>query len=569
MLMRAKPRFIMMAFSIMSVLLLALSACGASGTPTTPTTSGGQPKAGGTWIDDLYEEPDSFIPNGVSETFADLVDQTLYTPLFYGDAQGNVHPGLASEIPTQANGDVSADLKTWTFKLRPNLVWSDGQPINADDVDFTWRLWDNPKFGAYSTTGFNLITSDTISADKLSITFHLSSPFEPFVSIWTDGLAAVMPKHHFASMDPGSILKSPDNLKPTVVSGPFMMTESVIHDHYTVVKNPKYYLASQGLPYLDKIVFRIVTNQDTILKDIQSGSIDSSWFLDVTKIPQYKAISTYSLVQSSVSAGFEAIYFDLHNPLLQDVNLRKAIAMAIDHNALIQTARRGAAAPLCTDHPSGVKPGYQANAPCPSFDPAAAKQLLLSNGYTMGSDGVMVKNGHRMEFQYSTTADNAWRAADELILQSNLKAIGVKIDIQNYPASTFFGTLLPHGQPGKYDLGEFENTFAYDADDSPNFSCAQVPSAANNYGGGNFSFYCNHTLDNLFNQELATTDPTKRQAVFDQIHQIYLTDFPFVTLYEPHDVAMAKNVVHNYAPGPEGASETVNVWEWWCTNGTC
>jgi peptide/nickel transport system substrate-binding protein len=559
----------MLAFSIMSILMLALSACGASGTPTTGGNNTGQPQKGGTWIDDLYEEPASLIPNGSAETYASIVDETIYTPLFYGDAQGNVHPGLAADIPSQANGEVSSDLKTWTIKLKPNLVWSDGQPINADDVDFTWRLWNNPKFGAFSTTGFNLITSDTESADKLSITFHLSAPFEPFVSVWTDGLSAVMPKHHFASMDPGSILKSPDNLKPSVTSGPFMVSEDVVHDHITVVRNPKYYLASQGLPYLNSIVFRIVPDQDTILKDIQAGSVDSSYFLDVTKTPQYKAVSNYTLYTTPVQAGFEAIYFNLHNPMLQDVNLRKALAMAIDHNALIQTARRGAAAPLCTDHPKGFNPGYQANAPCPPFDPTGAKNLLSSNGYTMGSDGYFTKNGKRLEFLYSTTANNAWRNADELILQANFKAIGVKIDIQNYPASTYFGDILPHGDVTKYGLAEFEETFTYDADDSSIFACNQIPTAANNYGGGNFSFYCNHQLDNLFTQELSTTDPAKRQAVFDQIHQIYLTDFPFITEYAPADEDIYKNTVHNYAPGPEGSSETVGVWNWWCTNGQC
>ena len=78
-----------------------------------------------------------------------MVDQALYLPLFYGDAQGVIHPGAATEIPTLQNGGISADAKTWTFHLRPHLVWSDGQPYDARDVDYTWKLWANPKFGAY------------------------------------------------------------------------------------------------------------------------------------------------------------------------------------------------------------------------------------------------------------------------------------------------------------------------------------------------------------------------------------------------------------------------------------
>ncbi len=568
MLKKPRPRLLTMSFSIVAVLMLLLSACGASGTPA-PSGNAGTPVKGGTFTDDLYEDVDSLIPNGVSETYATLVDQAIYAPLFYGDSKGNVHPGLASEIPTQANGDVSADLKTWTFKLRPNVVWSDGQPLNADDVNFTWKLWDNPKFGAYSTTGFNLIKSADVSADKLSITFHLSAAFEPFVSIWTDGSYAPMPAHHFASMSPDAILKSPDNLKPSVVSGPFTVSESVVHDHFTLVRNPKYYLASQGYPYLDKIVFRFVTDANTILKDLQSGSIDASWFLDVQKTPAYKALSNYTLTRTSTSAGFEAIWINEKNPILKDATIRKALAMAIDHNALIQTARRGAATPLCIDHPSGIVPGYQADASCPKFDPAAANTLLDQAGWVKGADGVRAKNGQRLEFQYSTTANNAWRAADELILQQNFKAIGVKINIQNYPAGTFFGNILPMGDPNKYQLAEFEQTYTYDGDDSTNIQCSQIPTAANSYGGGNFAFYCNHALDPLLAKELGTTDTSQRQAAFNQLHSIYLTDFPFITEYEPHDVAIYKNVVHNYTPGPMGAQETVNVWNWWCTGGKC
>ena len=568
MLKKPKPRLLTMSFSIVAVLMLLLSACGASGTPTQGGNAGNLVK-GGTFTDDLYEDVDSLITNGVSETYAVLVDQAIWAPLFYGDSKGNVHPGLASEIPTQANGDVSADLKTWTFKLRPNVVWSDGQPLNADDVNFTWKLWVNPKFGAYSTAGYNAIKSADVSADKLSITFHLSSAYEPFVALWTDGGLAPLPAHHFASMSPDSILKSPDNLKPSVVSGPFSVSESVVHDHFTFVRNPKYYLASQGYPYLDKIVFRFVTDANTILKDLQAGSIDASWFLDVQKTPAYQALSNYTLTRTSTSAGFEAIWINEKNPILKDVTIRKALAMAIDHNALIQTARRGAATPLCTDHPSGIVPGYQADAPCPKLDPAAANTLLDQAGWVKGADGVRAKNGQRLEFQYSTTANNAWRAADELILQQNFKAIGVKINIQNYPAGTFFGNILPQGDPNKYQLAEFEQTYTYDGDDSTDIQCNQIPTAANNYGGGNFAFYCNHALDPLLAKELGTTDTSQRQAASNQLHSIYLTDFPFITEYEPHDLAIYKNVVHNYTPGPMGSQETVNVWSWWCTNGKC
>jgi peptide/nickel transport system substrate-binding protein len=575
MLKKPRSRFLMMTFSALSVLLLVLSACSTGGTPTTTPTTSNTPVKGGTWIDDLFEEPSSLIPNASSETFSDMVDQAIYTPLFYGDPNGALQPGLATVVPTLANGGISTDLKTWTFHLKSGLKWSDGMPITANDVDFTWRMWTNSKFVPASTVGINLITGTTISTDGLSITFHLSQGFEPFLSAWADGLDAPVAQHYYQkyASDFGKLLTSPDNLNPPIASGPFMMKESKPGDHYTVVRNPDYY-QGPNLPYLDSVVFRIVTNQDTILKDLQAGTIDSSWFLDVTKTIAYQALSNYKLTYNAKAPNFEALYYDFHNPILgKDQTVRQAIAMAIDHTALIDTARRGFAVALCTDHAQALNPGYQANAPCPAFNPTAATQLLVQDGWTtVDSNGFRHKGNQMLSFEYSTTANNLWRADDELILQQNLQAIGVQLCIENYPASTFFGPFLAGGnaspatgcQSGKYDIGEFEDSFSYDADDSSLFACNQIPP-----NGFNINFYCNPALDALFKQEQGTADPAARQQIFNQEHQIYLTQYPFVTLYEPVDLAMHKVTVNNYNPSPEGASETGNIWQWWCNGGQC
>ena len=379
MLKKPRPRFQMMSFSLVAMLLLILSACGgATSSSSSSTPSAGTPVKGGTWTDDLYEEPSSLLPNVSVETFSDLVDTTLYAPLFLGNVKGNITPGIVTEMPTTANGGISTDLKTWTFHLKPGLKWSDGQPLDARDVDYSWKLWTNPKFTPAYTTGFNLIKWSTVSSDNLTITFHLSQAFSPFLAVWTDGSLAPLPAHVFSSMTPDKIPTSSQNLNPTVTSGPFKMSESVPGDHYTVVRNPNYYLASQGLPYLDKIVFRVVTNQDTILKDFQAGTIDSAYFLDVSKAAAYKRLApTYAVYTNPNATNFEASYFNFHNPILgTDNNVRKAMAMAIDHNSLISVARRGFAVPLCTDHGQAYVPGYQADAACPKYDAAAANSLL-------------------------------------------------------------------------------------------------------------------------------------------------------------------------------------------------
>ena len=405
---------------------------------------------GGTWTDDFFLDPGSLIPNGSGFAFTPIIDAALYLPLFYGDAQGVLHPGAATEVPTVQNGGVNADAKTWTFHIRPGLVWSDGQPYDARDVDYTWQLWRNPKFGANNTLGLNLISSADVSADHLSITFHLKRPFSPFLAdLWVDGSFAPLPEHHFSAMAPEQILKSSDNLNPQVVSGPFMMAASVPGDHYTLVRNPNYYRAREGLPYLDKVVFRIVdiVGQDAILRDLQAGTITSAWFLNSSKVQAYQRLTHYTLVTPPASASFEGLYFNFHNVVLAShPEVRLAMAIAIDHQALIKEARHGIATPLCTDHSSFYHPGYEATAPCPEFNPTAANKLLDDNGWFIGPDGVRAKGEQRLEFEYSTTANNEWRSTTEAILQRNFQAIGIKLDIQNYPRDEFFGSLLPGGK---------------------------------------------------------------------------------------------------------------------------
>ena len=553
-------------------LLAHLGVIGTSRDTTTPAVA-----RGGTWTDDFYQDVDSLLPNGAGSTSSDLVDQALYLPLFYSDTQGVVHPGAATEVPTVQNGGISTDATTWTFHLRPGLVWSDGQPYDARDVDYSWQLLLNPKFGAFTTQGFNLISRADVSADDLSITFHLKHAYAPFLSLWVDGFFAPLPVHHFRALAPEAIKKSPDNLNPQITSGPFMMAESKPGDHYTLVRNPRYYRAREGLPYLDKVVFRISASRDAIIEDLQAGSLDSATSLgadlSVSNLQALQRLTGYTLVTPPTTAGFEALWFNFHDTVLAShLEVRQAMAMAIDQRALIQQAGYGLATPLCTDHPSAVHPGYQPDAPCPEFNPAAANKLLDDYGWVKGSDGVRTRDGQRLEFEYSTTTNSPTRLAIQAIIERNLGAIGIKLDIQNYPGKLFFNSFLPGGKAsppmgavaGRYDIAEFEQDYGYDPDDSSLLSCDQIPP-----NGGNVDFYCNRALDVLYKQELATADPGVRQQLFDQIHQIYLTDFPFITLFSQTIIAIVRKGTHNFQLSPFVGDSTVNIWEWWCDGGKC
>ena len=531
------------------------------------------PVRGGTWTADLPHDLVSLIPDTSSFPWPIMAQQALYLPLFYGDAHGGVHPGAATTIPTVQNGGISADATTWTFHLRQHLVWSDGQPYDARDVAFTWKLILNPTFYyGGPIPGLDPTSSVTVSTDYLSITFHLKQPYAPFLALWIDGYNAPLPAHHFSLMTPEAILHSADLLNPKVVSGPFVMSESVPGDHYTLVRNPRYYRASEGLPYLDKVIIRIAPT--TILQDLQAGSIDSYDSLNslvVSSNPQaFQRLDHYTLISNPTSYDFLGLFFNFKNTVLAThVEVRTAMAMAIDHQALIAVVH-GFAEPICTDHGSFYHPGYEPNADCPPYDPTAANKLLDDNGWVKGPDGVRTKGKQRLEFELSSVDTVPARIENEVIVQHNLSLIGIKLDIQNYGEATFFGPFFgrqaspPTGAvAGRYDIAEFDNSYNYDPDDSSLLACDQFYP-----NGGNNDFYCNPALDALYNQERETVDPGLRQQIFSQIHQIYLTDFPFIALYFPLDVAVVRKGTHNYQPSPL-TGETVNIWEWWCDNGKC
>jgi peptide/nickel transport system substrate-binding protein len=378
--------------------------------------------------------------------------------------------------------------------------------------------------------------------------------------------------HHFSRVAPDQILKSAENLNPQVVSGPFMMAESKPGDHYTLMRNPWYYRVREGLPYLDRVVFRLVANENAILKGLETSTITSAW--QGHDAEAYGRLVGYTLVTPPTNSNFQAMYFNFHNTVLAShLEVRQAIAMAIDHPALIQVALHGFATPLCTDHGSAIHPGYQPDPPCPIFDPVAANKLLEDNGWLKGPDGVRARGGQRLEFEYSTNAQgHPWRVVGEGILQRNLRAVGIQLDIQNYPHDTFFGPFLAEGKAsppsgavaGRFDIAEIEGSLGYDPDDASVLACDQFYPK-----GGNFTFYCNPALDALYKQEQATVDAGVRQQIFSQIHHIYLTEFPFIVLYSPTDIYILHKGTHNYRPSPIGPTETINIWEWWCDKGKC
>ena len=190
------------------------------------------------------------------------------------------------------------------------------------------------------------------------------------------------------------------------------------------------------------------------------------------------------------------------------------------------------------------------------YDPTLAAKLLTEAGWIKGADGYLHKDGKLFELTYSTTANNPWRAQDEQIVQSDWGKLGVKVRIVNYPASTFFGDIVPNG---KADAMEFEElNLPAPGLYLPNFfECNKTPP-----NGQNYTHYCNPKVDALLKQALSTVNTTKRIELYKQVGKIIAEDVPMAFLYQPPNLALNSNRLHNYDQN-NFAYDAWNAWEWW------
>ncbi len=552
------------------LMVTALSACG----PTASTSTSG-PKQGGSIIDGVQEETNSLMPAQSTETFADLVDAAIWASLVYTNDQFQLSPGLLTEVPSTTNGGivVSGSTETYNLHLRPNLKWSDGQPLTSADVAFTIKTFSDPGYG--DKQGFpaqDIASVDT--PDASTVVIHLNKINVAFLTLaLTDPLIFTpLPQHIYQNTAPADIAKV---FTPTVTSGPFTVADAdhVKGDHITVKRNKNYF--QEGKPYLDQVTFKFFPDAETQVKALQAGQIDTAYFLPVTDVETLKNIPGYNLFTPKSSPNYEAWYFNMSNPTLADPKVRQALAMSFDVKSEITTIQKGNAIPTCDDatgtfahEPNLVSAdGYCPYGPNASakVDPAGAKALLESDGYTMGSDGYYTKGGKRLELRISTTAGRQYRLDSEQLAQAAWKNIGVKIDVNNFPSSDFFGPILfPSDHKydkanDQWDIAEFENSIGVDPDNHLIWTSTQVPSQ----GGQNLTYYNNPQVDQWEAQQLQAVDQTQRKQLFHQIHEQILKDIPTFYLYSPLDLSEYKATLHNYKPDSIGPSETWNIWDWY------
>jgi peptide/nickel transport system substrate-binding protein len=326
-------------------------------------------------------------------------------------------------------------------------------------------------------------------------------------------------------------------------------------DRIELVANDAYF---RGAPKLRRIVVRDIPDENTSLNALRTHDID--WMFEaspstISTLRPLETAGTVKVVQVDMPQTLR-IYMNTTRPELRDVRVRRAIAYAIDKQALVDRLTGGTAVPGTADQPP-FSPYYEPGVARYPPDPAQARALLRAAGYAFGPDGAASKGGRPLSLQLSYNIENATRRNAAVQIQSMLRAVGIDAPLKTYPANLLFAT---YGQGGilanaKYDLNVSGWIAGIDPDDYSLYGCDQFPPK-----GSNYTRYCSAEMQTLQRQALGSYDEAIRKRAYSAIQQLLARDVPDVDVWYPRMLQPIAPAFKHFAPNP--VNEAWNAYEW-------
>lgn len=535
-------------FIAAAVLFLPLAGCGSNASHETPAPTGG-PTAGVLRLVET-DQPDNLNPLIASQPIALELSYLTYSFFFDVDDRSRLVPDVALEVPTVPNGGISPDGKTITYHLRKGVRWQDGQPLTSRDVVFTYHAIVNPRNNVQGLLGYEDI-ADVVAPDDYTVVVHMKRVDSPIVTLFMclDGDYPILPAHLLATYP--DLNHAAYNDKP-IGSGPFSVVDWVRGDHITFAANPDYW---RGPPKLDKIVVSFVGSNAQIVDRLRTGQADAWFNSDPTLYPELTQLGGIG-VTIAPDNNFGHLDFNLRDPLLQDVRVRRAIELAIDRRKIVEEATHDVYQTTDSDQPF-TSWAYDRRVPHPAYDPNAATALLRSAGWHRGPDGVLANGKGRIELQLAFLEGNSLDKQVADILKGDLAAVGIQIDERPYPEERFLSSLQSGGvvYNGRYQLAMFEWGVGLDPDDSWLYACDQQPPQ-----GENSTFWCDPKVDAAERGARATFDVATRRSDYAVIQSEIADQVPMIFLYAQRRADVYSTRLVGFRPAPTFAYW--NAWRW-------
>lgn len=500
----------------------------------------------------IYWQAPSIMNAYLSSGTKDLDAAGLVTePLGRYDENGDLIPYLAVEIPTVANGGVSDDLTSITWKIKPGMKWSDGTALTSADVVFTADYCMHPEGGCAQLAKFEGVTNvEAIDDLTVKVTFGEAKPYPygPFMG----SQSPILQKAQFADcMGANAPTCTEANFNP-IGTGPFRVTEFRPNDVISMEANPNYRDANK--PAFATLTFKGGGDATGAGRSVlETGEFDYAWNLqlapDVLAAMEQggkgKVVSAFgtlvervemNMTDPSAALGDERATAAHPHPFLSDIRVRKALSMAIDRELLVEVGYGKAGRPTCNLVPA---PAIYAsdNTACLVQDLEGAKALLEEAGFVVGADGVRSKGDLRLSILFQTST-NAVRQDFQALIKDWWVQIGVEVELRNIDASVYFG-----GDPGSPDT--FQKFFAdvemyannFDGTDPEAYlaqhTCDKAPRPETQWQGENMNRFCDPAYDALIAELSKTGDLDQRGELAKQLNDMLTKDsFVVVSLVD-------------------------------------
>ena len=517
-----------------------------------PPTPVPQPKVA-TFI--FTQEFDTLNPLYTNMWFSTITHQIWNCWAWAFDEVNNPLPVLVKEMPSTANGGISADGKVITLKLRNDLKWSDGTPLTAEDFIFTYEMTMNAANTVSTQHPYDKI--EKIEApDAQTVVTTFKDPYAP----WTGTLwHGILPKHVLkpAFDQAGNINEAAWNHAPTVGCGPFVFEEWESGSFARFVANENYWL---GKPKIDEIFIRFVPDDASQIAALQAGEGDLGTFIAYPDIPTLEQAGIQ--VIKAFSGYNEGWYINLGEKghvALKDVKVRQALAYAFDRFSLNEDLLLGLTVPASTDW--DITPYNDPTiAPYP-FDPEKAKQLLDEAGWKdTNGDGVRDKDGVELVLKYGTTTREI-RKDTQAVAQQQLAEVGIKVELLNYDSDLYFSSYDQGGPAarGDLDIFEYSTTPQFPDPDTADWLCNNIPSDENP-SGTNWSALCDQELNDLFELQATQVDFKERQQTFFKITRMIFDKAYWIGLWQDPDMWAISGQLSQVKIS--GVTPFFNVREW-------
>ena len=538
-------------------LTLAVTACTAQTTPpaatgTAAATVAAQRGAGGD-LKILYWQAVTILNSHLAQGTKDFDGSRLVLePLAHMGPDGKPVAALAAEVPTVANGGVSSDFTTVTWKLKPNVKWSDGTEFTSADVVFTYNFIKDEKTAATTANIAEGVKSVT-AVDKLTVKVTYAETNPNFYQIFVSGLGNIIQEKQFKDYIGAKAKDAPGNQNP-IGTGPYKVVQFKPDDVVTYTINDQYRDANK--PYFKTVTFKGGGDATSAARAVfQTGESDYSWNLQVEATilnPMIQAGDSKAVFVSAVSPNVERILINRTNPdpalgakrgepdqphpFLADLKVRQALAMAIDRKPIADLYGGGLAGEATCNIVTGV-PEYTspntASASICKFDLAGANKLLDEAGWPKGADGIRAKGGKQMSIIYQTTV-NPLRQKEQAIVKDGWEKLGIKVELKSVAAGTFFSSGESPDTAAKFfsDVEMFTN--GAESPDPTNYlsgwTSSEIKTSAGKWSGNNYERWSNKSFDEMHAALKKETDPAKRRDLIIKLNDLLVTDVVIIPL---------------------------------------